>query len=77
MTYELILKMGAVRWPPNEQHPSGTERLYEDSEFWTGIDGCDSYGADLLTGNKTTRRTTRRSIPRAKRSSSRSTAVAA
>ena len=27
-TYELILKMGAVRWPPNEQHPRGTERLY-------------------------------------------------
>jgi ferredoxin-nitrate reductase len=54
MAYELILKTGAVRWPPNEQHPRGTERLYEDPKFWTGITGCDSYGTHLLTGNKNT-----------------------
>jgi hypothetical protein len=47
MTYELILKMGAVRWPCNEQHPHGTERLYEDLKFWTGIDECESYSADF------------------------------
>jgi predicted molibdopterin-dependent oxidoreductase YjgC len=38
MTYELILQMGAVRWPCNAEHPRGTERLYEDLKFWTGID---------------------------------------
>lgn len=55
MTYELILEMGAVRWPCNAGHPRGTERLYEDLHFWTGIDDCESYGADFLTGNKHTR----------------------
>jgi ferredoxin-nitrate reductase len=55
MTYELILEMGAVRWPCNEQHPRGSERLYEDLKFWTGIDECESYGVDLLTGNAHTR----------------------
>jgi anaerobic selenocysteine-containing dehydrogenase len=55
MTYDLILRKGAVRWPCNEQHPEGAERLYEDLHFWTGIDECESYGADFLTGNKHTR----------------------
>lgn len=55
MSYELILRKGAVRWPCNEQHPEGSERLYEDLRFWTGIDDCESYGADFLTGNKHTR----------------------
>lgn len=55
MSYELILEMGAVRWPCNEAHPRGTERLYEDLHFWTGIDECETYGADFLTGNKQTR----------------------
>ncbi|MCF7694640.1 molybdopterin oxidoreductase family protein [Mycetohabitans sp. B2] len=55
MTYELLLKKGGVRWPCNEQHPEGSERLYEDLHFWTGIDDCESYGADFLTGSKHTR----------------------
>ncbi|MDB5594071.1 MAG: Molybdopterin oxidoreductase [Hyphomicrobiales bacterium] len=55
MTYDLILEMGAVRWPCNDEHPRGAERLYEDHRFWTGIDDCESYGADFLTGNKHTR----------------------
>ena len=55
MTYELILQNGAVRWPCNDAHPHGTERLYEDLVFWTGIDECESYGANFLTGNKHTR----------------------
>ena len=55
MTYELILEMGAVRWPCNDSHPRGSERLYEDFKFWTGIDDCESYGTDFLTGNKNTR----------------------
>lgn len=55
MTYELILQKGAVRWPCDDEHPQGSERLYEDLQFWTGIDDCESYGADFLTGNKLTR----------------------
>lgn len=55
MTYELILEMGAVRWPCNEKHPKGCERLYEDLHFPTGIDDCETYGVDFLTGRATTR----------------------
>jgi anaerobic selenocysteine-containing dehydrogenase len=66
MTYDLILEMGAVRWPCNEQHPRGTERLYEDLKFWTGIDACESYGADFLTGNTNTRSDYERIDPKGK-----------
>jgi ferredoxin-nitrate reductase len=66
MTYELIRQMGAVRWPCNEQHPRGTERLYEGFEFWTGIDLCESYGADFLTGNSNTRSDYQRIDPKGK-----------
>ena len=66
MTYELILQMGAVRWPCNEQHPRGCERLYEDRKFFTGIDECESYGADFLTGNKNTRSDYERIDPKGK-----------
>ncbi|NYT38821.1 molybdopterin oxidoreductase family protein [Allopusillimonas soli] len=55
MTYELILEMGAVRWPCNEQYPRGCERLYEDLKFWTGIDECETHGVDFLNGTPTTR----------------------
>jgi anaerobic selenocysteine-containing dehydrogenase len=55
MTYDLILEMGAVRWPCNEHYPRGAERLYEDLNFRTGIDDCETYGADLLSGAPKTR----------------------
>jgi predicted molibdopterin-dependent oxidoreductase YjgC len=66
MTYELILEHGAIRWPCNERHPTGTERLYEDLKFWTGIDECETYGADFLTGNKLTRSDYERVDPKGK-----------
>lgn len=66
MTYELILQMGAVRWPCNEQHPRGAERLYEDLKFWTGIDECESYGVDFLSGDKNTRADYARIDPKGK-----------
>jgi ferredoxin-nitrate reductase len=66
MTYELLLEEGAIRWPCNEQHPRGAERLYEDLKFWTGIDDCESYGADFLTGNKYTRSDYKRKDPQGK-----------
>lgn len=50
MSYELIEQMGAVRWPCNEQYPRGCERLYEDLNFGTDIDFCETYGADFLSG---------------------------
>jgi len=55
MIYELILEMGAVRWPCNEKYPRGCERLYEDLHFWTGIDECENYGVDFLTARATAR----------------------
>lgn len=55
MSYELLDRMGAVRWPCNDRFPQGCERLYEDLHFWTGIDDCESYGSNFLTGNKNTR----------------------
>ena len=66
MSYDLILEMGAVRWPCNERYPRGCERLYEDLKFWTGIDECESYGADFLTGNKLTGDEYRRVDPNGK-----------
>ena len=55
MSYELILEMGAVRWPCNDRHPRGCERLYEDLNFGTDIDYCETYGHDLLSGAPRTR----------------------
>jgi predicted molibdopterin-dependent oxidoreductase YjgC len=55
MTYELLLEHGAIQWPCNERYPRGCTRLYEDLKFPTGIDECESYGADFLTGNKVRR----------------------
>lgn len=55
MTYELILEMGAIRWPCNERYPRGCERLYEDLHFWTGVDECETFGVNFLTGRATTR----------------------
>jgi anaerobic selenocysteine-containing dehydrogenase len=66
MTYELILEMGSVRWPCNEKHPRGSERLYGDFKFWTGIDECETYGADFLTGRKNTRGDYERIDPKGK-----------
>jgi anaerobic selenocysteine-containing dehydrogenase len=44
-----------VRWPCNDRHPRGCERLYEDLNFGTDIDYCETYGADLLSGAPNTR----------------------
>lgn len=66
MTYELIQQHGAIRWPCNEQHPVGSERLYEDLHFWTGIDECESFGFDFLTENHLTRTEYERIDPKGK-----------
>jgi anaerobic selenocysteine-containing dehydrogenase len=66
MTYDLILEMGAVRWPCNEQYPRGCERLYENLEFRTGVDDCETWGVDFLTGKATTRADYERNDPKGK-----------
>jgi predicted molibdopterin-dependent oxidoreductase YjgC len=66
MTYDLIQHMGAVRWPCNDRYPRGCERLYEDLTFWTGIDECETYGVDFLTGSHTTRGDYERADPKGK-----------
>jgi anaerobic selenocysteine-containing dehydrogenase len=66
MSYDLILEMGSVRWPCNDQHPQGTERLYEDLKFWTGVDECETYGVDFMTGSVTTRSDYERNAPHGK-----------
>ena len=66
MSYELLKRLGAVRWPCNERYPEGCERLYEDLHFWTGIDDCESYGTDFLSGHKHTRAEYKRVDPHGK-----------
>lgn len=66
MSYELIREMGAVRWPCNERHPRGAERLYEDLNFSTNIDYCETYGANFLTGARNTRADYERIDPKGK-----------
>ncbi|MGB6008934.1 molybdopterin oxidoreductase family protein [Castellaniella sp.] len=66
MSYELILEMGAVRWPCNEQHPRGCERLYEDLRFGTGVDDCETWGVDFLTGRAVARADYERDDPKGK-----------
>jgi anaerobic selenocysteine-containing dehydrogenase len=45
---------GGIQWPCDEDHPDGTERLYEGGARWAGPDDCESYGKDLLTGAEIT-----------------------
>jgi len=50
ITYEKLRSASGIQWPCNEEHPEGTERLYEGGRFWASPDYCESYGKDLLTG---------------------------
>src|SRR5215213_7813195 len=50
ITYEKLRSASGLQWPCNEEHPEGTERLYEGGRFWASPDYCESYGKDLLTG---------------------------
>lgn len=53
MTYDLLLEMGAIRWPCNEKYPKGCTRLSEDLHFWTEAERCQTYGVDFLTSRVT------------------------
>jgi anaerobic selenocysteine-containing dehydrogenase len=50
LSYEMLRERGGVQWPCTEQAPDGTERLYENGDFWATPDVCESYGRDLVTG---------------------------
>src|SRR3954471_590743 len=50
LSYAKLRERNGIQWPVTEEHPDGTERLYEDGTFFARPDYCESYGRDLLTG---------------------------
>ncbi|MBO0732002.1 MAG: nitrate reductase, partial [Acidimicrobiaceae bacterium] len=50
LSYDKLRGGSGVQWPCNEKHPDGLERLYEDHEFPTCAEYCESYGHDLASG---------------------------
>ncbi|KAE8764830.1 molybdopterin oxidoreductase family protein [Georgenia thermotolerans] len=49
LTYDKLRQRG-IQWPCNDENPEGTERIYENGQFWSAPDYCESYGKDLVTG---------------------------
>ncbi|MFG2452825.1 molybdopterin oxidoreductase family protein [Streptomyces sp. NPDC048512] len=50
LTYRQLHDVGGVQWPCTSSAREGTERLYTDGIFKTGIEDCESFGHDLSTG---------------------------
>jgi ferredoxin-nitrate reductase len=50
LTYEKLRGGSGIQWPCNDRFPDGRERLYEDHQFLTAADECESYGHDLNSG---------------------------
>jgi anaerobic selenocysteine-containing dehydrogenase len=50
LTYAKLRGGSGIQWPCTEEHPDGTERLYEEGKFFSAPDYCESYGRDLVTG---------------------------
>jgi anaerobic selenocysteine-containing dehydrogenase len=50
LSYARLRERNGIQWPCTEEHPEGTERLYEDGRFFAAPDYCESYGRDLFTG---------------------------
>ncbi len=55
MTYAILSRGSGIQWPCNDEYPEGCRRLYTDHRFHTGVDDCETYGHDLLTGAAATR----------------------
>lgn len=55
LSYAKLSGGSGIQWPCNEQYPEGCARLYTDHRFHTGVDECETYGHDLLTGAGITR----------------------
>jgi anaerobic selenocysteine-containing dehydrogenase len=50
LSYEKLRGGSGIQWPCNARFPEGRERLYEELDFPTQPDYCESYGHDLTTG---------------------------
>lgn len=50
LSYQKLSGGSGIPWPCNEENPDGTTRLYEDGQFPTAFDVCESFGHDLATG---------------------------
>ncbi|CAI3797529.1 molybdopterin oxidoreductase family protein [Pseudarthrobacter sp. MM222] len=50
ISYDRLRGGSGIQWPCNAENPDGRIRLYEDGQFPTDPDYCESYGHDLLTG---------------------------
>jgi len=50
ITYARLRELHDIQWPAGDEQPDGTERLYEEADFWAAPDTCEAYGRDLLTG---------------------------
>jgi anaerobic selenocysteine-containing dehydrogenase len=50
LSYATLREVSGVRWPCDDTHPDGTERLYADGRFFAEPDYCEAYGHDLLSG---------------------------
>jgi anaerobic selenocysteine-containing dehydrogenase len=50
LTYDKLRGGSGIQWPCNDRFPEGRERLYEDHEFPTYAEYCESYGHDLISG---------------------------
>ncbi|WP_104526095.1 molybdopterin oxidoreductase family protein [Blastococcus atacamensis] len=50
LSYDKLRGGSGIQWPCNDEHPDGSERIYEDGKFWSEPSYCESYGRDLVTG---------------------------
>src|SRR4051794_3250665 len=50
LSYAKLRARNGIQWPCTDEHPEGTERLYEDGRFFAAPDYCESFGRDLVTG---------------------------
>jgi anaerobic selenocysteine-containing dehydrogenase len=50
LSYDLLRGPSGIPWPVNDEHPTGTDRLYTDFVFPSDTGICETYGHDLLTG---------------------------
>ena len=50
ISYDKLRGGSGIQWPCNDEHPDGTEHIYEDGKFWAAPDYCEAFGRDLETG---------------------------
>ena len=50
LSYDKLTGGSGIQWPCTEEFPNGKERLYDNGQFFTDIEYCESFGHDLETG---------------------------